>query len=122
MNKKKILVVDDESGFTRLMKIALSKYEIREVNDPLNAVAVAREFQPDLILLDVIMPGLDGGDLAAKFQEDLQLKDTPIVFLTAIVSASDPTGPAQQIGGFPFLPKPVSADALQRCIEKNLRP
>lgn len=120
MRKKKILVVDDESGFTRLMKIALPRYEIREENDSQRALATAREFRPDLILLDVIMPGLDGGDLAAQFSEDVVLRQIPIVFLTAIVSTGEAGKTARQIGGYPFLAKPVRADALEKCIEEHL--
>ncbi len=120
MSKKKILVVDDESGFTRLMKIALPHYEIREVNDPRRAIEAALEFRPDLILLDVIMPGLDGGDLAAQIADDVLLKHTPIVFLTAIVSPGETGQATRHIGGYPFLAKPVSADALERCIEEHL--
>jgi two-component system, OmpR family, response regulator len=120
MRKKKILVVDDESGFTRLMKIALPQYEIREENDPLNAMKTALSFRPELILLDVIMPGLDGGDLAAQFAEDPVLRNIPIVFLTAIVSPGETGKAARHIGGYPFLAKPVSAESLERCIEEHL--
>ena len=120
MPKKKILVVDDESGFTRLMKLALPKYDMRTENDSQLAVATAREFQPDLILLDVIMPGLDGGDLAAKFAEDPDLKHVPLVFLTAVVSPGDAGKGPQQIGGYPFLGKPISAPMLEKCIEEQL--
>lgn len=118
--KKKILVVDDEAPFTRLLKHALNRYEVREENDALRALATAREFQPDLILLDIIMPGLDGGDLASQLRSDPQLKSVPIVFLTAVVSGIETTAAPRQVGGFPFLGKPVSAEALIRCIEEHL--
>ena len=62
MPKKKILVVDDEKSFTHLVKLALSVYEILEENDSLRALETARQFQPDLMLLDIIMPGIDGRD------------------------------------------------------------
>jgi two-component system, OmpR family, response regulator len=120
MRKKKILVVDDESGFTRLMKIALSHYEIQEENDSQRAIETALKFRPDLILLDVIMPGLDGGDLAAQISEHVLLRNIPIVFLTAIVSPGETGKASRLIGGYPFLAKPVSAAALERCIEENL--
>lgn len=118
--KKKILVVDDEAPFTRLLKRALNRYEIREVNDPERALAAAREFQPDLILLDFIMPGLDGGDLASQMRSDPALQRVPIVFLTAVVSAEETQAAPRHVGGFPFLGKPVSPAALVRCIEENL--
>jgi CheY-like chemotaxis protein len=120
MPKKKILVVDDEPGFTRLLKLTMTKYEIREENDPLRALETARQFGPDLILLDVIMPGLDGGDLASKFRADSGLRRTPIVFLTAVVTDRETGGESRTMGGFPFVAKPVNPEALTRCIEENL--
>ena len=119
---KKILIVDDESGFTRLMKLTLERtgdYRVMEVNDGTLAWLKAREFRPDLVLLDIVMPKIDGGDVAAQLKDDPSLKNVPIVFLTAIVSERE-TVPGGLIGGFPFISKPVSLDALVHCIEANL--
>ncbi len=120
MKKRKILVIDDESGFTHLLKRVLHKYEIMEENDSSRAIETARNFKPELILLDVIMPGLDGGDLASQFKSDPRLKHIPIVFLTAIVSVREAGHHTRLMGGFPFLAKPVSADDLIACIEEHL--
>lgn len=121
MNKKKrILVVDDERGFTRLLKLVLRQYDIMEENDSRRALETARSFRPDLILLDVVMPGLDGGNLAARMQADALLQRIPIVFLTAVVSPKEAGNSPKNIGGFPFLAKPVSPEALERCIEQRL--
>ena len=57
MQKKKILLVDDEKSFTHLVKLALSGYEILEENDSLRALETARQFQPDLMLLDITYVG-----------------------------------------------------------------
>ncbi len=119
MSKKKILLVDDESGFTRLLRLTLPAYEIREENNPLRALQTAREFQPDMIFLDVIMPEADGGTIAAQMKEDPALKHVPIVFLTAIVSP-DEAKTRHQIGGCEFLAKPVSRDQVDECIRKHL--
>ena len=119
---KKILIVDDEAGFTRLIKLTLEKtgrYEVCEVNDGTKAWNKAREFRPDLILLDIVMPKIDGGDVAAQIQRDPLLDGVAIVFLTAIVSEKE-TVPGGLIGGFPFISKPVSLDTLMRTIEENL--
>jgi two-component system OmpR family response regulator len=118
MGKKRILLVDDESGFTRLLRLVLPKYEICEENDSRRAVATAQTFHPDLILLDVIMPDLDGGTVAAQIREDKSLRNVPIVFLTAVVSEKE----ANQgtIGGFPFLAKPVTKEKLMECISQHL--
>lgn len=121
MKKPRILVIDDEAGFTRLLKLVLHQYEIREVNDPTRAIETALEFRPDLILMDVIMPDLDGGNLAAKCHADPLLKDVPIVFLTAVVTQEEAGEQPKQIAGFPFLAKPVSPEVLELCIKKNLR-
>ena len=119
---KKILIVDDEAGFTRLMKLTLQKtgeYEVIEENDGARAWETARKVLPDLILMDIVMPKVDGGDAAARIQKDPALARIPIVFLTAIVSKKD-AQPGGLIGGFPFLSKPVSLDDLIACIEKHL--
>ena len=118
--KTRILVVDDEKGFTHLLNMALSSnYDVCEVNDPDGALGAVREFRPDLILLDVVMPTLDGGDLAAQLRSDPSLATIPIVFLTAIVWPSEGES-EQMINGYPFIAKPVSRDALIRCIESHL--
>lgn len=119
MNPKRVLLVDDESGFTRLLKLTLEKtgdYVVREENDGTRAWLVAREFAPDIVFLDIVMPKIDGGDVAAQIRSDPALSHVPIVFLTAIVSTREG---GQEIGGFPFLAKPVSVDAIKRCIDEH---
>lgn len=119
---KKILIIDDEAGFTRLMKITLQKsweYEVFEENDGSKAWETARRVRPDLILLDIVMPGVDGGDAAARIRKDSDLATIPIVFLTAIVSKKEAV-PGGLIGGYPFLSKPVSLEDLIQCIEQQL--
>jgi len=120
MRKPKILVVDDESGFTQMLKQVLTRYEIRAVNDAPRALETAREFQPDLILLDVIMPRLEGGDLAVQLREDPILRRVPIVFLTAIVPPKEIGHGSQLLGGYPILAKPVKVEDLISCIEQSL--
>jgi CheY-like chemotaxis protein len=119
MTKKRILVVDDEPGFTHLLKLVLPIYEIREENNPIRAVEVAREFKPDLILLDIIMPDMDGGTLAAKIKAEPLLRFVPIVFLTAIVSTKEAQD-GKTIDGHACLAKPVTKDSLVACINQHL--
>jgi CheY-like chemotaxis protein len=121
MSKKRVLLVDDEAGFTRLLRLVLKDFEIFEENDPTKALDAARRIKPDIIFLDVIMPELDGGSLAAEMRADPILGQTPIVFLTAIVSPVEAKDKSV-IGGFPFLAKPVTKDKLVQCINKFLPP
>lgn len=120
MDKKRIFIVDDESGFTRLLKLTLERtgrYLVQEENDGTKAWLAAREFKPDLIFLDIVMPKIDGGDVAQQIRSDPSLAHVPIVFLTAIVSKTESKN---EIGGFPFIAKPVSLDAIIHCISEHL--
>src|ERR1041385_1981538 len=92
MSQHRILIVDDEESFTRLLKLNLEvggAYRVRSENHAPHAVAAAKEFMPDLILLDVMMPEMDGGDVASALQADPELKHIPIVFLTAAVKKEE---------------------------------
>jgi CheY-like chemotaxis protein len=123
MEKKKILIVDDEPSFTRMVKVVLEKtgtYEVMEENDGARSMGTARAFQPDLILLDVIMPGCDGGDVVAQLRNDGPLAKVPVVFLTATMTEDGMKSRGGTIGGFPVLAKPVDAKKLMKQIEKSL--
>jgi two-component system OmpR family response regulator len=118
--KARILIVDDEEGFTKLTKLALTDYEVEEENISARALETARRFKPDLILLDVMMPEFDGGDVAAQLRADETLREVPIVFLTAIVTQKE-TSRRPTLGGYPFISKPVMVADLAEHIEKHLR-
>ena len=118
--KKRVFIVDDESGFTHLLKLTLERtgrFTVKEENDGTKAWLAAREFAPDIIFLDVVMPKIDGGDVAQQISSDPLLKHVPIIFLTAIVSEKEG---GHMIGGFPFISKPVSLQAITECIDKHL--
>ena len=124
MNTKRILVVDDEPSVTRSLKLTLEdtlRYEVRTENDATHAVAAAREFHPDLILLDVIMPGLDGCDVSARIHADSELRDTPIVFLTALATNEDTGGKTMIAGSTVYVAKPVMLGELVRCLDEHVR-
>ncbi len=118
----KVLAIDDEAGFTRLLKLNLEKggaYEVRVENESNHAKRAALEFEPDVILLDLVMPGMDGGDVTAQFQAHPKLKDIPIIMLTALVSQGETSEDAVALaGGNPVLPKPVKLETLTACIEE----
>lgn len=125
MKPKHILIVDDEASFTRLLKVNLearTQHTIEVINRAHEALLAAHKKKPDLILLDVIMPGQDGGELAARLQADPGLRDVPIIFLTATVSRREATHQGLKSGGFTFLSKPISMPDLLACIALHLGP
>jgi len=121
MAKKRILLVDDEKSFTALLKLNLEEsgdYEVRVENWAEDAYEAAKEFKPDLVLLDIIMPRMPGGNVAAQLKEDPGLKDTPIVFLTAAVRKQQVEDNQGIICDFPCLAKPATVEMVVEAIEK----
>ena len=123
MNKR-ILVVDDDPAITRMVKLNLEqtgRYDVRTENMGRRAIEATREFRPDLIMLDVMMPGMLGSEIAAQLQADQELRTTKFIFLTAFVTKNEELRSAGQIGGHTFVAKPISADDLCRVVEDHLR-
>jgi two-component system response regulator MtrA len=121
--KKRILVVDDEPALTRMVKLVLEKsgnYEVRTENQGTMAIPAAREFKPDLIFLDVMMPDMGGDEVSALLKEDVELAKIPFIFMTAIVTPDEVEETGSNIGGNLFLAKPVKPDQLLATIESTL--
>ena len=121
--KKRILVVDDEAALTRIIKLNLERtgnYEVRTENMGSMAISAAKEFRPDLIFLDVMMPDMSGDDVAALLKEDPMLSNIEFVFMTAIVTKEETQSIATNIGGNMFLAKPVKTEELIATIERVL--
>jgi len=123
MDRIRVLLIDDEPAFTRMLKLNLERrgYEVRVENNGANAHAVARQFRPDFIFLDVIMPDVDGGEAASSIRNDRDLEGVPIVFLTAGVSKEKARLRGGVIGGETYVAKPASVEEVIRCIEQGLK-
>ncbi|MFN0130413.1 MAG: two-component system response regulator [Verrucomicrobiales bacterium] len=120
---KKILLVDDEVGFTRLVKLNLEKtgkYTVRVINDSTEALEAMHTFAPDLALLDIVMPDLDGGDLVAQMKQDPVLKKIPVLMLTALVAQRETGGKPTERGDLTMIAKPVSMPTLIAAIQEKL--
>lgn len=114
MTERRVLLVDDDPDMTRLLALNLEMaggYQVQSLNEPLEAVALAREFQPDVIILDMNMPSLSGAELAEQMADDPELFKIPRLFLTG--SAVDP-GRSDQ------LQKPVKLADLLASIQAVL--
>jgi len=120
--KRRILIVDDDANSTHLVKILLERsgpYLVLEENDPTKADQTAHSFKPDVILLDIVMPKMDGGELATQIEADRDLHDTPIIFLTALVTHSE-TKSGLHVQGHPLIAKPINIPELIEAIGKHL--
>lgn len=121
--KRRVLIVDDDADSTHLVKILLEKaghYVVLEENDSDEAHQSAGKFKPDVILLDVMMPKTDGGEVAAQIEADPELRNTPIIFLTALVTEPE-TKAGLRIEGRRSLAKPINIPELIEQIEESLR-
>jgi CheY-like chemotaxis protein len=123
LHKRRILVVDDEECLTKLVALLLEQnntYIVRVENNAAKAVSAAVEFHPDLILMDITMPSLDGGELASRMRANPVLQSVPIVFLTGSVTEEEVAENDGYIGGQRFLAKPFHADDLLGCVDQEL--
>ena len=118
--KKKILALDDSSESLFILKELLSeKYTLLVATNPELATKIAREQQPDLILLDIIMPKLDGFQICRSLKEASATKDIPIIFLTSISEASN-EAEGLLLGASDYITKPFSPAILHARISTQL--
>ena len=118
---QRILVVDDEPDVTELLKYKLEQegYICAVLNDPLMFVGRAREFQPSLIILDIMMPELSGLQLCRIVRADPLMKDIPIIFLTARGEVEDRVQ-GLEIGADDYVAKPFNTKELMLRVGKIL--
>ena len=91
--KRRLLVVDDDEAVLDYLRAKLgTRYEMICLDSSAQVLQVARDEKPDLILCDIDMPGMDGGDVSAALFADDKTRDIPVLFLSALVSASRPLG------------------------------
>jgi CheY-like chemotaxis protein len=122
--KPRVLVVDDEVGFTNLLKLNLERESDCEVvceNNPAHVIETARSFHPDVILLDIVMPGIDGGRVAQEVEADAELRGVALIFVTALLDREECRGRiVTDHGGHEMLPKPVSLKRLKSVIARQI--
>jgi two-component system OmpR family response regulator len=115
MNKKRsIMIVDDDVDASQMAKMILDEtglYDVQVCNRGSEAFKVIKETQPELVLLDIVMPDADGTDIATQIQKEKSLVLTKVVFMTSLVSEEE-TLKSSVIGGKSFISKPTSAETL----------
>ena len=122
IQKPRVLIVDDDEVLTKFVAATLGEEGIKTsiLNNPIDIMNAVNDFKPDLILLDVIMPGLSGYDMCRMLRQDDQWHNVPIVFLTA-KNDQEGRSAAYQAGANDFLAKPVLTPELIARVRAQLK-
>lgn len=117
INQARVLVIDDEPEITDIVETFLSEsgYTVGVENGANKAIEAARTFQPDLILLDIMMPDLDGYSICNQIKSDPKLAHIPVIFLTG-KDRNDDMGRSFKVGGDMFIKKPFSCERLLEIV------
>ncbi len=123
---RKIMVVDDDRNLASLTKMALVSqgYEVTTIHDGLRVVEEVKKEKPDLILMDIMMPKINGGEVVKSIRKNPDLKSIPVIFLTGLVSEDEDFGSVGvNIEGekFQSLGKPFELDHLFQVVEFGLK-
>ena len=121
-SEARILIVDDEPSIRLICRVNLdaSGFEVLEAEDGETAVSIARSEQPDLILLDVMLPGIDGWEVAEELSETAETREIPIVFVTARSAAPDELR-SHAVGGVAYIAKPFDPRLLSETVARVMR-
>ncbi|MFH1368509.1 MAG: response regulator [Elusimicrobiota bacterium] len=121
-NKKKILVADDDRAVTEVMKSGLEGqgYDVVVTHDGNEALELAKLYKPDLAILDVLMPGMDGVRVASYLKLDTETRDIPIMILTGFVEKENEQQMQQELRGALFMTKPFNLKDFLRMVAQAL--
>lgn len=121
---KKIFVIDDEADFCYFIKQNLEisgDFEVHTCSDSTKAMHLAQQLRPDLILLDIMMPGVSGEDIAAELQNNPDTRNIPYIFLTGIITNTEADEDKNLIAGHHFVAKPVEVKKLIPLIDRVIK-
>jgi PAS domain S-box-containing protein len=116
-----ILIVDDETANLKLLKELLSRegYQVRPADHPQLAIDAALTQTPDLILLDVRMPDMDGFEVCERLKQDERTKDVPVIFISALHDAEDKVR-GFEVGGVDFITKPFQEEEVLARVRSHM--
>ena len=123
MRKKRVLVIDDEESFCTFVGAALGerdRYRVVSATEPLRGITMARTLRPDLILIDLDRPRMDGSQVAEKLLGDTKTESIPIVFVTWLVTKEETNHRQLIVAGRIFVAKPVTMDELAQAVGRIL--
>ena len=117
-DKKKILVIDDDAAIVSYLVAKLAKYyDLASTTDSRQALSLAKSERPDLILCDIDMPGMGGGDVVAALAGDPETFAIPVMYLTALVSPEEARDMGGYFGGRPGIAKKAPLAELIRRMD-----
>lgn len=122
MNNPKILVVDDEKNLLLVLQTLLTNqgYSVFAASRGKDALIMAKSKRPDLIILDIMLPDMHGPKVAEELKEDIDTKDIPILFLTALLTKKEEGEKKRFAGNNVVIAKPFDTNQLLNEIEKLL--
>jgi len=120
MSKSTILVIDDEKDVLTLMSelLDIRGYDVLTADNGVDGFQIAVSKRPDIIILDISMPDMDGGQVAEKLKENPQTQNIPLIFLTGLISKDSEVGSNHVVGGNIMFAKPCDIGELTEQIEK----
>jgi CheY-like chemotaxis protein len=123
MGRIKVLVIDDNASFCNITKMSLEhggKYQVVTATNGEMGITLAKRTRPDVVLLDIKMPVMDGGEVAERLQEDSVTSKIPIIFLTGLVKRNEVEEGSGYLSGHPFIAKPFRTEELTKRIKDVL--
>lgn len=122
MKKKKLLIIDDEMDLLLVLekKLSAEGYSVVIADNGHDGIVLAKSYQPDLIILDVSMPDIDGGEVNRKLKDLPETKDIPVIFLTCLLEKKEERRNGNVIGSNIFFAKPYDMKKLLKAIEELL--
>lgn len=117
LDTAKVMVVDDEPEITEIVETFLTEagYKVAIANSGSEAIKKAKDFKPDVILLDIMMPGMDGYAVCQQLKKDPHFANTPVIFLTGKDKEED-MGRSFKAGGDMYIKKPFSCERLLEIV------
>ena len=119
---KKVLIVDDEEDYLKMLgeRITFAGYSVITATNGYDAITLAKSQRPDIIILDIMMPGMDGGQVAAELKVDSSTRNIPVILLTAMLLKTEEEDHGSIIGGHITFSKPVDMEKLLDQMKKLL--
>jgi CheY-like chemotaxis protein len=120
IERTKVLLIDDNTSFCNITKLSLERggrYQVYMATSGEQGIFMAKRHRPDIVLLDIKMPTMSGGEVAARLMEDPSTSHIPIVFLTGLVNQDEVEAGGGYLSGHPFMAKPFRTEELIKRIE-----